>query len=56
MIIVHDSADVVRTLRDMPEATRVEMGARARGRVLAAHTGAHRAAELVAYTREHLAR
>jgi spore maturation protein CgeB len=56
MIIVHDSADVVRTLRDMPEATRVEMGARARARVLAAHTGAHRAAELVAYTREHLAR
>jgi spore maturation protein CgeB len=56
IMIVQAADEVLSILRDMPEAARIAMGARARARVLAAHTGVHRAAELVAYTREHLAR
>jgi len=56
IIIVRDGAEVVRAVRDMPDDERLAIGHAARARVLAAHTGAHRAAELVAYAREHLAR
>lgn len=38
--------------REMPETERLALAARARARVLAAHTAAHRAAELEGYCRE----
>ena len=46
------SADVLHALRRLPEAERQAIAARARARILAAHTGDHRAAELEAYARE----
>ncbi|MDQ2669896.1 MAG: glycosyltransferase [Gemmatimonadota bacterium] len=49
-ILVARSADeALGYVRDLPEAERLALGARARGRVLAHHTAAHRAAELEAY-------
>ncbi len=52
-ILVADSADeVLRILATTSEAERVAVGARARARVLAEHTGAHRAAALDDYVRE----
>jgi spore maturation protein CgeB len=42
-------ADVLRLLRELPEDERVAVGARARARILAEHTAAHRAAELEAH-------
>lgn len=39
-------------LQDISEKERVDIGRRARARVLAAHTSAHRAAELEAYVDE----
>ena len=56
IIIAHSSEDAVAALRDMPEHQRRTIGTAARARVLAAHTGAHRAAEMAAMTREHQAR
>ncbi|MCO5171378.1 MAG: glycosyltransferase [Planctomycetes bacterium] len=44
--------DVERALRDLPEVGRRRLGARARERVLAAHTAAHRALELEGHVRE----
>jgi spore maturation protein CgeB len=44
--------DTLRFVRDMPESERVRIGAAARERVLAAHTAAHRAAELEGYAVE----
>jgi spore maturation protein CgeB len=44
--------DVLRVLRDIPERERRAIGARARERVLAEHTAAHRAAELEEYVLE----
>lgn len=46
ILVARSSRDVLGWLRDMPESQRRAIGARARARVLAAHTGAHRAAEL----------
>ena len=54
IVIAHDAADVLTALRDMPEDRRLAMAASARARVLAAHTGDHRAAELEAYATEAL--
>lgn len=52
-ILVADSPDqVLRYLQDLPEAKRQEIGNRARNRVLAAHTAAHRAAQLENYVLE----
>jgi spore maturation protein CgeB len=52
-ILVVDSPDEsLRYLRTMPEPRRREIGERARQRVLAEHTAAHRAAELEAYALE----
>ena len=52
-IFVADTAeDVLGILADTPEADRRALAARARARVLAAHTPAHRAAELEGYLRE----
>ena len=46
-IVVVDSAeDTLHALRDVPDERRRAIGERARARVLAAHTAAHRAAEL----------
>jgi len=44
--------DVLAILRDLPESERRAIGQRARERVLAAHTAAHRAAELESYIEE----
>lgn len=52
-ILVADTAkDVLRILATTSEAERIAVGARARARVLAEHTGAHRAATLDRYVRE----
>ena len=45
-------ADTLSCLREIPEGERREIGARARRRVLAEHTSAHRAIELEQYCRE----
>ncbi|MBB1600454.1 glycosyltransferase [Variovorax sp. UMC13] len=51
-IFLADSAtDVMRLLRELPEKERLRVGERARQRVLAAHTAAHRAAELEDHVR-----
>ncbi len=52
ILIASSSEDVVEILREMPEAERRAIGDGARERVLAAHTAAHRAAELEAFIEE----
>ncbi len=49
ILVSHSSADTLRYLREMPEAERLAVGDRARQRVLAGHTAAHRAVELEQY-------
>jgi len=49
ILIAHDGADVLRWLRDMPDARRIAIGNAARRRVLAEHTAAHRAEALEGY-------
>jgi spore maturation protein CgeB len=49
ILIAASPEDTLRYLRDTPDAERQAIGARARARVLAAHTSAHRAAELEGY-------
>lgn len=49
ILLARGTADVMGYLVDLPEAERLEIGRRARERVLAAHTAAHRAAELERY-------
>jgi spore maturation protein CgeB len=56
ILIARTCRDVVECLRDMPESERKELGKRARRRVLAEHTAAHRAAELEGYALELLSR
>jgi spore maturation protein CgeB len=52
-IFLADSpGEVLRLLRDLPEAERRAVGERARTRILAEHTAAHRAAELEGYVLE----
>jgi spore maturation protein CgeB len=46
ILIAHDAEDTLDYLRKLPEEIRVEIGLRARARVVAAHTAAHRAIEL----------
>jgi spore maturation protein CgeB len=46
ILVAQDSDDVLSILREMPEEKAREIGHRARQRVLARHTAAHRAAEL----------
>jgi spore maturation protein CgeB len=56
-ILLADSrADVLRALRETTEAERTAMGIRARARVVAEHTAAHRAEQLETYALEVLAR
>lgn len=52
IMIAHSTADTLAYLRDVDEAERRAMGERARVRVLAEHTAAHRAAQLEGYARE----
>jgi len=51
ILIAHSHADILRYLQSLSDDERVAIGARARQRVLARHTAAHRAAELEAYAR-----
>ncbi|MDF2763887.1 MAG: glycosyltransferase [Rhodospirillales bacterium] len=52
ILVAKSSKDVVRALRDMGEEQRKSIAERARARVLAGHTAAHRALELERYIRE----
>jgi spore maturation protein CgeB len=52
ILIARTTEDVLEMLRDLPEIKRRAVGQRARERVLAAHTAAHRAAELVGFIEE----
>jgi spore maturation protein CgeB len=49
ILIAHSSSEVLGYIRDIPEAERRALGERARVRVLAEHTAAHRAEELEKY-------
>jgi len=51
ILIARSADDVLRVLHDLPEVERRRIGARARGRVLAEHTAAHRAMELEGFLR-----
>ncbi len=51
IIMTRGDADTLRALREMPDGARVEIGRRARARVLATHTAAHRAEELEGHLR-----
>ena len=46
VLIARSAADVLGMVRDLPEADRLAIGLRARERILAEHTAAHRAEEL----------
>ena len=52
ILIASTTEDVVEILQGMPQSDAGKIGRRARERVLAAHTAAHRAGELVAYIDE----
>jgi spore maturation protein CgeB len=52
IVVAKSSEDVMRALRDIGEERRLDIAARARARVLAQHTAAHRAVELERYIRE----
>jgi spore maturation protein CgeB len=56
ILIAESAADVLEWVRDLPESDRLELGERARARVLSEHTAAHRAAELEGYALEALSR
>ncbi len=49
ILIAHDTEDTLCYLRDLPEGMRIEIGQRARARVMSAHTAGRRAAELEAH-------
>lgn len=52
ILLARSAQDTLRCLRELPEPERCAVGARARERVLATHTAAHRAAELEGYLGE----
>ncbi len=52
ILLTRSAADTGRYLREIPDADRIQIGLRARDRVLRAHTAAHRAAELERYIGE----
>jgi len=54
ILVAHNSADVLRFLRQMSETERQQIALDARRRVLASHTAAHRAALLESYVEEAL--
>jgi spore maturation protein CgeB len=49
VLLARTAADVLAYVRDLPEAERLAIGARARARILAEHTAARRAEELEAH-------
>jgi spore maturation protein CgeB len=49
ILVAHSGEDTLRYLRELPEAERLALGQRARARVLAQHTAAHRARQLEEY-------
>ncbi|UQA59414.1 CgeB family protein [Polyangium aurulentum] len=52
ILIARTSQDVLRIFDELPEERRLDIGRRARARVLKEHTAAHRAATLEGYARE----
>ena len=54
ILIARSPADTLRCCRELPEAERLAIGERARRRVLAHHTSAHRAHELASYAHKAL--
>jgi spore maturation protein CgeB len=52
ILVAETTTDVLRLVREMPEAERLAIGQAARTRALDVHTGAHRAAVLERYVRE----
>jgi spore maturation protein CgeB len=46
ILLAESTADILGYVRDLPEETRLAVGARGRGRIMAEHTTAHRSAEL----------
>ncbi len=52
ILVTRSALDTLGILRDLPEADRKQVAERAKARVLASHTSAHRAAELVQYLRD----
>jgi spore maturation protein CgeB len=52
ILIAHSSKEALKYLRSIPEHERRRIGERARERVLAEHTAAHRAIQLEGYVRE----
>jgi spore maturation protein CgeB len=56
IVLARCAGDVLRALRELDEDERRAIGARARARVLAEHTAAHRAEQLETYALEALAR
>jgi spore maturation protein CgeB len=54
ILIAESPADTLQYLQNTPEAERIAIGNRARTRVLAQHTAAHRAAELEGYVLERI--
>ncbi len=52
ILVARGPEDVLRYLRELPEDERVAVGERARARVLAQHTAAHRAEQLESYVLE----
>jgi spore maturation protein CgeB len=49
IFLADSAAEVLRLLRELPEDERLAVGERARSRILAQHTAAHRAAQLETY-------
>jgi spore maturation protein CgeB len=56
VLLARSAADVLAYVRDLPDEERLAIGARARARILAEHTAAHRAEELEGYVLGLLAR
>jgi spore maturation protein CgeB len=56
ILITRTEADTLGFLRDLSESERLEIGRRARERVLRAHTAAHRAQEFESYVQELIGR
>jgi spore maturation protein CgeB len=56
VLIARSAADVLGCVRDLPDAERLALGLRARERILAEHTAAHRAEELEGHVLGLLAR
>jgi len=52
ILVSNSGEETLRYLQSMDDATRLEIGQRARTKILSAHTASHRAAELVGYANE----